>query len=65
MEQHIIEAVWTALGIIVTSIVGYIAKALIKFIMSKHLELLAQEAVHFAEDAFKHFGGEKKAQQGV
>jgi len=57
MEQHIIEAVLTALGAIATGVIGYVARAIVKFVISKHLTLLATEAVHFAEDMFKGFNG--------
>lgn len=60
MEQHIIEAVLTALGAIATGVIGYVARAIVKFVISKHLTLIATEAVHFAEDAFKGLGGDKK-----
>lgn len=60
MEQHIIDAVLAAMGVAGTGILGYLVRAVVMFIVSKHLETLARQAVHFAEDAYKELGGADK-----
>ena len=60
MENHIIDAVLTLLGVAGTGIFGYAARAIVKYIISKHIQVLALQAVHYAEDAFSAMGGEVK-----
>jgi len=60
MEQHIIEAVLTALSAIATWVIGYVGRAIVKLVISKHLELFATQAVHFAEDVYKDVHGKTK-----
>lgn|GEM_PF-2596046 len=43
-----------ALGVIGIGLLGYVAHALVKFIISHHLDFLARQAVEFAEYDYKH-----------
>lgn len=60
MENHIVEVVWSLLGITGTGIVAYVARGIVKYIISHHLEFLSKQAVLYAEDAFEKYRGETK-----
>lgn len=60
MENHIIDAVLTLLGVGATGFIGYVCRAIVKFVVSKHIAGLAKEAVRFAEDAYKKYQGDTK-----
>ncbi|GGE47529.1 hypothetical protein GCM10011391_27910 [Pullulanibacillus camelliae] len=60
METHVLEYVWSAIGVFVTGLLGYAIKSAVKFIVEKNLETLAGRAVHFVEETFKDMGGQEK-----
>lgn len=60
MEQHIIEAVLSLLGVVGTGLLGYVANVVARFLLSKHLEVLAVQAVRYAADAYHQFSGETR-----
>ncbi len=60
MENHIIDAVLTFLGITGTGVAGYAIRAIVKYIINRHIQMLALQAVHYAEDVYKAGGGDLK-----
>lgn len=63
MEQQIVTGLMAFLGIAGTGIMGYIARAVVKFIIQKHLEAVALQSVHYAEDACKFLSGSGKLKE--
>lgn len=60
METHILEYLWSAIGVFVTGVLSYAVKTAVTYLVEKNLDILAGRAVYFVEETFKELGGEEK-----
>lgn len=61
----IIKILFVVIGAVFTFLGGNVAKEVAKYLVSNHLDKLALQAVHMAEDYYKKFKGETKFRHAV